>query len=403
MTTASLIIRFSETTLKGRNRRSFENRAAENVRKHLEALGPMNMVHHGARMIVMGRPNFEDAGELLKGLPGVANFSIGRCYDRDLEALGAGCLEFMAELLRDRNQPCSVPIQFRVSVERKDKRYPLSSMDIAGRLGALLITRHPALQVNLDNPEVTLFVEIWEDRAVVYENKLAGGGGLAVGSSGRALCLLSGGFDSPVAAYRMMTRGVRVIYLHFHSYPFIGEQSKEKVLDLVGFLSRYQPRSRLLVAQFAQAQTAIRDHCPAELRTVLYRRLMNRVANQVARREKALAIVTGESVGQVASQTLENIHVINEVAEPPVLQPLIGMSKQQIIDEAKALGTYAISVQPFPDCCTLFQPKHPHTRASPRAVHRAEERLPLDDLVRHCIDTLEIHDHGPEFYPVHWS
>jgi len=217
------------------------------------------------------------------------------------------------------------------------------------------------------------------------------------------VCLLSGGIDSPVAAYLMMTRGLRVVYLNFHSFPFIGEQSREKVHDLVRFLARYQPRSRLYVAPFAAVQTAIRDACPEGLRTVLYRRFMNRVANAVAQRERAGALVTGESVGQVASQTLPNIRAIEETAEPPVLQPLIGLSKTEIIDRARRIGTYPISIQPFPDCCTLFQPRRPETHARLEAVHRAEAALPVDELVAACVAALEVSNYGPEYYPADWS
>ena len=224
-----------------------------------------------------------------------------------------------------------------------------------------------------------------------------------MGSSGRVLCLMSGGIDSPVAAYLMMTRGAPVTYLNFHSFPFIGERSKEKVHELVRFLARFQPESRLCVAPFAKVQEAIRDHCPEGLRTLLYRRAMNRVANRLAKQEGALALVTGESLGQVASQTLENIRAIEATAEYPVLQPLIGMSKQAIIDIARRIGTYPISIQPFPDCCTLFQPRKPETRAKLKVLEHAEAALPLDALVAECLAGLETTDYGPLYAPAGWE
>jgi thiamine biosynthesis protein ThiI len=205
-----------------------------------------------------------------------------------------------------------------------------------------------------------------------------------------------------VAAYLMMTRGCPVVHLYFHSFPYIGERSKEKVHDLVRFLARHQPASRLYVAPFAEIQEAIRDRCPEGMRTILYRRMMNRVANRVAEREGALALVTGEAVGQVASQTMENILAISETAVLPVLQPLIGLSKPEIVDRARQLGTYPISIQPFPDCCTLFQPRRPETRVKLEKVHRAEAALKLDELVERCVAGLEITDYGPQYYPVRW-
>ena len=246
-------------------------------------------------------------------------------------------------------------------------------------------------------------MELFREGSLIFGEKLNGPGGLAVGMSGVAVCLLSGGIDSPVAAYQMMTRGVRVVYLNFHSYPFIGEQSLEKVREIVRFLARYQPKSRLIVAPFAAIQTAIRDQCPEGLRTVLYRRMMNRVANEVAKKERALALVTGESVGQVASQTLENIRAIEETAALPVLQPLIGMSKPEIIDRARRIGTYPLSIQPFPDCCTLFQPSSPATRARLYQVHEAESRLPVETLVAECVAGLETTDYGPEYHAANWQ
>jgi thiamine biosynthesis protein ThiI len=289
-----------------------------------------------------------------------------------------------------------------MDVERKDKRYPINSMTLAAQLGQAVLDAYPALRVDLNHPDLTVMVEVWPQEALLFLEKVPGPGGLAVGSSAKALCLLSAGIDSPVAAYRMMTRGCPVSYLNFHSFPFIGEQSKEKVHDMVRFLARYQPSSRLYVAPFAEIQQAIRDKCPEPLRTLLYRRMMNRVANHIAAREGALALVTGEALGQVASQTMENLVAIHETAALPVLQPLIGMAKQEIIDTARHIGTYPISIQPFPDCCTLFQPRHPETHARLDRVHKAEAALDIDTLVQASVAAVEVTDYGPEYYPAHW-
>ncbi len=406
MQEACLIVRLSETTLKGRNRGLFERRCAANVLEHLRPHGTFLLTRQLARLTI--RPGAEGSGDLrlaadvLSGLPGVANVSLALPVPNPIDALSVAAVAYVGRLLAERPHG-EGPLPFRVLVSRKHKGYPLRSQQVAERLGADLLAAYPGLKVNLTAPELVVQVEIHAQHALLFEEKRPGPGGLAVGTGGRVVCLLSGGIDSPVAAYLMMTRGLRVVYLNFHSFPFIGEQSREKVHDLVRFLARFQPRSRLYVAPFAPVQTAIRDACPESLRTVLYRRFMNRVANAVARRERAGALVTGESVGQVASQTLPNIRAIEETAELPVLQPLIGLCKTEIIDRARRIGTYAISIQPFPDCCTLFQPRQPETHARLEAVHRAEAALPVDELVAACVAALDVTNYGPEYYPAGWS
>jgi thiamine biosynthesis protein ThiI len=394
-----LIVRFSETTLKGGNRGLFERRMAENIAAHLAPHGAWSLRRGLARLIVDGGGDLHLAAEVVRALPGVANVSLARPVPREIDPLSQASLEHLAGLLERCPPGEGGPVPFKVQVARKDKRYPLRSTEVAARIGRDALERFPALKVNLTRPRLVVSLEIRAEGALLLEETRPGPGGLAVGTGGRAVCLLSGGIDSPVAAYLLMTRGVRIVYLNFHSYPFIGAQSKEKVHDLVRHLARHQPFSRLYVAPFAAAQTAIRDHAPEGLRTVLYRRMMNRVANRVAGRERAGALVSGESVGQVASQTLPNIRAIAETAALPVLAPLIGLSKAEIVERARAIGTYPISIQPFPDCCTLFQPRHPETRARLENVHRAEAALPVEELVTGCLAGLEVTDYGPQYYP----
>jgi len=399
----SILVRFSEITLKGKNRYLFEARMARNIGLHLEPHGKFSMSRGSARMTVGGAGDLELAASILKGLPGIANLSVTRPADREPERLAEAAVAFMEGLLADAEPRKGRPLAFRVEARRKDKRYPMRSMELAAFLGRKVLERFPQLVVDLTQPDVVLNVEIWPDSALLYAEKIAGPGGLPVGSSGKALCLQSAGIDSPVAAYLMMTRGISVVHLNFHGYPFIGEQSKEKVHQLVRFLARYQPHSRLYVVPFGEAQQQIRDKCPERLRTVLYRRLMNRVANGVARKERCQALITGESVGQVASQTMRNLQAIHAVAELPVLQPLIGLSKREIVQRAQELGTYPISIQPYPDCCTLFQPRHPETGASLQALDEAERLLPMQELVDACVSRLERTDYGPEYYPATWE
>ena len=399
----SILVRFSEITLKGKNRFRFEARMARNIGLHLKPHGAFQMSRSNARMTVSGQGDLELATSILKGLPGVANVSVTRPVDREPERLAEAAVAFMAELLQEAEPGQGRSLAFRVQAQRKDKRYALGSMELAAFLGARVLQRFPELHVDLTRPDLVLNVEIWPDCALLYAGKIEGPGGLPVGSSGTALCLNSAGIDSPVAAYLMMTRGIRVVHLYFHGAPFIGEQSKEKAHQMVRYLARYQPRTRLYVAPFGEIQQQIRDKCPERLRTLLFRRLMNRVANVVARREHCQALITGESVGQVASQTLPNLQAIHAVAALPVLQPLIGLSKPEIVHRARQIGTYPISIQPFPDCCTLFLPRHPETQASAALLDQAEQALPMEDLVAGCVARLERSDYGPEYYPATWA
>lgn len=403
----TLIVRYSEITLKGRNRPQFEKQLSDNVKRHLKSHGRFRVRRGQARLLV----EWEDdpalgptvAVDILRGLPGIVNLSVAELAPREPEPLTEAVLAHVAGRLAEWPPRGERALSFRVKASRKDKRYPIGSMALASQLGAAILDRFEGLRVDLDHPDFTVWVEIWEERAAIYGEKIPGPGGLAVGSSGKTICLLSGGIDSPVAAYRMMTRGSPVVFLNFHSFPFIGEKSKEKIHDLVRFLARYQPRSRLYVAPFARAQEAIRDHCPAPARTVLYRRMMNRVANRIAEKEGALALVTGESLGQVASQTLENIRAIEETAAFPVLQPLIGMAKQEIVATGRKIGTYPISIRPYPDCCTLFQPKNPMTRAKPDRLAAWEAGLPIEELVAESVANAEVTDYPAQYFPADWD
>lgn len=399
----SILVRFSEITLKGKNRYRFEERMARNIGLHLKPHGKYRMRRSSARMTVGGEGDLELAASILKGLPGVANVSMTRPAEREPEALAAAVVDYMETMLAEAEPRHGRPLAFRIEAHRKDKRYPLRSMDLAAFLGRKVLERFPQLVVDLTAADLVLNVEVLDEGALLFAEKLAGPGGLPVGSSGKALCLQSAGIDSPVAAHMMMTRGISVVHLNFHGAPFIGAQSKEKVHQIVRFLARHQPHSRLYVAPFGEIQQEIRDKCPERLRTLLYRRLMNRVGNVVARREHCLGLITGESVGQVASQTLRNLQVIHAVAELPVLQPLIGLPKQEIVHRAQALGTYPISIQPYPDCCTLFQPRHPDTGATLEALEQAEEALAMPELVNACVARLERTDYGPEYYPATWE
>jgi thiamine biosynthesis protein ThiI len=274
---------------------------------------------------------------------------------------------------------------FRIETQRGDKSFPLTSPEINRQLGAAVKEKSGA-RVDLENAEFTVTVEILPRDAFFGFNKIPGAGGLPVGASGRVAALISGGFDSPVAAYRMMQRGCRLIFVHFHSAPFQDKTSQEKVRQLLNVLTRHQFNSRLYLVPFGEIQRQIVASVTRPLRVVLYRRMMLRIAEAIARKEKAKALLTGESLGQVASQTLDNIAVIEQAARLPILRPLVGMDKQEIIDQARRIGTFEISSIPDQDCCQLFVPKHPATKARFRDVEADEARFDVNDLLRYGVD-----------------
>jgi thiamine biosynthesis protein ThiI len=368
-----VVVHYHEIALKGRNRPYFVSRLVENLRQLTGGLGVTTVAPLPGRIVVTAEDDtpWEALRERIGNVYGVANYALAVETRPELEQLKVTGLTLL-EAAR--------PASFRVSARREDKRFPLKSPDVNREVGAFLWekTRVP---VRLEGAALEVHIEILSDRALVYAEKVPGPGGLPVGVSGRVVALLSGGIDSPVAAARMMRRGCRVTLVHFHSHPFLDTSSQEKVRELAAILTRRQMISRLWQVSFGEIQREVVAKAPAELRVVLYRRLMVRIAEMIARRERALALCTGESLGQVASQTLYNLAVIDEVAALPVLRPLIGMDKEEITREARALGTFATSILPDQDCCTLFVPQHPATRATPEEARRAEEALDVPALV----------------------
>jgi thiamine biosynthesis protein ThiI len=287
-----------------------------------------------------------------------------------------------AQILDDLGERCVST--FRVSAKRADKRFPLTSPELEREVGGR-IKEARGWTVNLAKPELTIHVEALTEEAFYYFDKEPGAGGLPAGTSGRVACLLSGGIDSPVAAWRLMRRGCRVTFVHFHSYPILSRASQEKARELVALLTKFQYDSRLFLVPFGEIQQRVVLAVAPPLRVVIYRRLMMRIAEAIARRSRAQALVTGEVVGQVASQTLENLSAINAVVRMPVLRPLVGLDKDEITAEAQRLGTFPISIIPDQDCCTLFTPRHPATKARMPDVERAEAGLPIEDIVNEAL------------------
>lgn len=373
----SVVVHYKELALKGKNRPWFVQLLARNLRRALAGFGATTI------RSVMGRVEIEFDRELdwaqiterLRLVFGIANFSRAGRASLDFDDLAAAILKDLG----DRDVP-----SFRVSVRRADKRFPLTSPEIEREVGGR-IKEARGWRVNLSTPDFTIHVEMLPTYAFYYFGKEQGAGGLPTGSSGRLVCLLSGGIDSPVAAFRMMRRGCTVLLVHFHSYPILSRASQEKVRELTTLLTRFQQRSRLALVPFGALQQQVVLAVPAEMRVVIYRRLMLRIAEKLARRWHARALVTGEVVGQVASQTLENMTNIAAATSLDILRPLVGMDKDEIAEQAGRMGTLSISNIPDQDCCTLFTPRHPVTRVRPEQVARAEARLPIDDMVESAL------------------
>jgi tRNA uracil 4-sulfurtransferase len=378
----SVIIHYQEIALKGKNRPWFVARLVRNIRESTRDLDIKEVrVLMGRIELVLGPDvTWEQVRDRLALVFGIGNFARAGRAPLDVDAIAT-------EILGDLGP--GNPATFRVSAKRADKRFPLSSPEIEREVGGR-IKEARNWTVNLANPELTIRVEALTHEAFYSFGTVRGAGGLPVGASGRVVCLLSGGIDSPVAAWRMMRRGCRVLFVHFHSYPILSRASQEKARELAKLLTRFQYHSRLFLVPFGEIQQRVVLAVPPPLRVVVYRRLMMRIAERIARMHRAQGLVTGDVVGQVASQTLENMATIGSVVTMPVLRPLVGMDKEEITAEAIRLATYLVSIIPDQDCCTLFTPRHPATRAKPLDVERAEADLPLDEIVAQAVGAAEI-------------
>jgi thiamine biosynthesis protein ThiI len=380
----SVVVHYQEIALKGRNRPWFIGRLVRNIRTATSDLDVTAVVARMGRIeVTLATPDAWDAvADRLRHVFGIANFSRAALVPLDVDAIANAVLDDLG----------GVQVRtFRVSARRADKRFPLTSPQIEREIGGR-IKQATGWAVNLEKPELTVHVEALTGDAFYHFGKEPGPGGMPTGVSGRVVALLSGGIDSPVAAYRLMKRGCRVIPVHFHSYPILSRASQEKVRELTALLTRYQQYTRLYMVAFGEIQQQVMLAVAPPLRVVIYRRLMLRIAQAIARQAHAGALVTGEVIGQVASQTLENMSTIGSVATLPVFRPLIGMDKDEITRQAQGLGTYPISIIEDQDCCQLFTPKHPATKARREDVEAAERSLAIDDFVRQAVDAAVVED-----------
>ena len=380
-----ILLKLGEIVLKGLNRKSFEQKLMSNVRRRLEPIGKFRVYCLQSTVYVEAQEDGADmdaAFAALKKVFGVIKLSRAAACEKDRDAIAALAIEYLRE---DMERVRS----FKVESKRSDKSFPLTSIQLSQYVGGLLAEAYPNVQVDVHEPELTVHLEVRDLAAYVHATPVPGAGGMPVGSNGVAVTLLSGGIDSPVSTYMIAKRGVRLIPVHFFSFPYTSQQAKDKVVELGRQLTEYCGRMTLEVVPFTHIQEEIRDKCPEEYFTLIMRRFMMRIAKRIADANGAKAVVTGENLGQVASQTMEAMASTQAVTHLPVLQPLIGMDKEEIITIARKIGTFDTSILPYEDCCTVFTPRHPRTRPQVSEVEAAESALDVEALVQEAIQGIE--------------
>lgn len=380
-----IIIRYGEIMLKGDNKRFFEDKLMRHIRHALSDLGKLKVYKKDSRIYI----DVEEHGEKqiidrVKKVFGVALISVARRFPVDLDKIKEVALAELREQVRQNHVQ-----SFKVDSKRVDKRFPLTSPEISREVGGYILKNLDDVRVDVHTPEATVYVEV-RDEAFVFSNKVHGLGGLPIGTNGKALLLLSGGIDSPVAGWMVGKRGVDIEAVHFHSYPFTSERAKEKVIELARILSVYVGKFKLYSVNLLPIQQEINEKCPEEEMTILSRRFMMRIAETIADNKGFNALITGESIGQVASQTVESLHVTNSAVAMTVFRPLIAMDKVDIIELAKRVGTFETSILPFEDCCTVFLPKRPATKPRLDKILRSEGLLEVQRLIDEAVESMEV-------------
>lgn len=384
-----LIVRCGEVALKGMNKPYFERMLAERIHKRLKAAGygKASVKRHEGLIFVRFDREWDTvqlAGEISKVF-GVASISPAVESESNMEAIGVEAVSFMEKLCEER-----CVRTFKVEAKRADKQFPIKSPDIARQIGGYVLKGLKVLKVDVHNPDVRLFVDVRHDRSYIYADKIAGFGGLPLGTNGKGLVLLSGGIDSPVAAWMMAKRGMMIEAVHFHSYPYTSPRAQEKVEDLAKIVASYCGSFKMHVINILPIQEQIVKNCPEAETTIHVRRFMMRIAEKIAERNSAMMLITGENLGQVASQTAEALVVTDNCVKMPVMRPLIAMDKIDIIVKAQEIGTFETSIEPYEDCCTVFLPKHPTTKPQLDKIEISDSKLDIDALVESAIAEEEI-------------
>ena len=384
----AFLIKYAEIAIKGKNRYIFEDALVDQIRYQLRNVeGIFKVVKEMGRIFVypQGDFDYEEAVEAMKRVFGI----YGICpavvlEDQGFEQLSKDVADYVKKVYGEKS------LTFKVNTRRNKKTYPMQSMEVSSELGSVILDACPNMKVDVHNPQVTVNVEI-RNKIYLYSENIPGPGGMPLGTNGRAMLLLSGGIDSPVAGYMIAKRGVTIDAVYFHAPPYTSERAKQKVIALAKLVSRYAGPIRLHIVNFTDIQLYIYDKCPHEELTIIMRRYMMKIAEEFAKKDDCLALVTGESIGQVASQTIHSLAATNEVCTMPVFRPLIGFDKQEIVDVALKIQTYETSILPYEDCCTIFVAKHPVTKPNIQVIKKSEERLQekIEDMLKEAVETAE--------------
>ncbi|MBQ8503507.1 MAG: tRNA 4-thiouridine(8) synthase ThiI [Clostridia bacterium] len=380
-----LLIKNGELALKGLNRGTFEDILVKNMKRRLLAsVGKFQFTKSQSTIVaeaVNEDTDFEQAVEVLKKVFGIAAFSRAAVCEKDFESIKKTALEYLGDDLRSVKT-------FKVNAKRSDKRFPMTSPEICREVGAHLLRNIRTLSVDVHNPDITVTVEVRDNNVFIHGNQIKGAGGMPVGSAGRVALLVSGGIDSPVAGWMMAKRGLQLSAIHFAAPPYTSKRAEMKVHDLVSIVAKYSGRVNFAVVNFTEIQETIKEKCPEELFTIIMRRLMMKIAIRLAERDNCGALVTGESLGQVASQTLGAIACTDAAVNMPVFRPLIGMDKDEIITISRKIGAFETSILPYEDCCTVFTPKHPRTRPTIELIEKAESAVDFSEMIDRAVETV---------------
>ena len=385
----SFLIKYAEIGTKGKNRYLFEDALMKQIRHALkEVEGSFLVTKETGRIYVKAEEDydFEDVVEALKRVFGIAWIcQMFQTKERDFENLKKEVINYIGQVYQDKN------LTFKVDSRRADKKYPVTSEQMNRDLGEVVLNAYPEMKVDVHKPQIMLHVEV-RNMVNIYSEMIPGPGGMPVGTNGKAMLLLSGGIDSPVAGYMIAKRGVKIEAVYFHAPPYTSERAKQKVVDLARLVSRYSGPIRLHVVNFTDIQMYIYEQCPHEELTIIMRRYMMKIAQTIGEESGCLALITGESIGQVASQTVQSLAATNEVCTMPVFRPVIGFDKQEIVDIAEKINTYETSIQPYEDCCTIFVAKHPVTKPNSKVIRHSEEKLAekIDEMVKTAIESREM-------------
>lgn len=382
-----ILVRYGEIALKGLNKPFFETELIRNIKKTLYGLGVISVSKSQSRIFIEPENDhaydFNRALNLLSKIFGIVSVSPAYKIDSDFQNIIETTIMVVKEMMNPTHKT------FKVHAKRGDKKFPLDSPQINMEIGGVILENFSQLNVDVHNPDFILYIEVREF-TYIYSEIISAQGGMPIGTNGKAMLLLSGGIDSPVAGWMMAKRGVKLDAIHFYSYPYTSERSKEKVIDLAKILKTYCYNINLHIVPFTEIQLKLNDTCPKDLMTILMRRYMMTISETIALKNKCKALITGESLGQVASQTMESIAVTNSSVQIPVLRPLIGLDKTEVVDISRKIGTFETSILPYEDCCTVFVPKHPKTKPVLSEIIEIENKIDIKDLINYAINKIEI-------------